>query len=138
MLRQFDTERRNLTFPHSDRNQRSRSFYPIIWLAMPRRSIVICVHVSIELEITLNYNLYFGIRLKMKTYHGSNIIIQSFFFRLFSMLFLLIGKRGQPFHLLQFTPSPPTGYIRIHETKRKHSRITLDPVYISACVQSQE
>ena len=75
MLWQFDTERRNLTFPHSDRNQRSRSFYPILWLAMPRRRIVICVHVSIVLEITLNYNLHFGIRLKMKTYHGSIIII---------------------------------------------------------------
>lgn len=79
MFWQFDTERLSLTFLHSDQIQRSRPFYPIIWLIIPRKKNVICVHVSTELEIVLIYKLHFGIRLKMKTHNESIILIQGFF-----------------------------------------------------------
>lgn len=63
-----------------------------------------------------------------------------FFFppRLFSMLFLLIDKRGQPFHLLHATPFLLPRYIRIHGTKWQHSRIILDSDYLYLCVSSHE
>jgi hypothetical protein len=77
MLWQFDTERLHLTFLHSDQIQRSRPFYLIIWLIIPRNKIVIYAHVSTELEIALIYRLHLGIRLKMKTHHETIILIQA-------------------------------------------------------------
>jgi len=79
MFWQFDTERLNLTFLCSDQIQRSRPFYPIICLIIPKKKIVICVHVSTELEITLIYKLHIGIRLKMKTHPEIIILTQVLF-----------------------------------------------------------